>query len=69
MRSEPLSRASASDEMRLQCGGLQGLRAQIDSDALSIDVQRLLERLQDGGLDTLAWEPLLRVIGQWPQSR
>ena len=69
MRSEPLSRANTGDEMRLQCGGLQGLREQIDPEALSVDVQRLLERIQDGSLDTLAWEPLLRTIGLWSAGR
>lgn len=68
-RNEPLSHASGGDEMRLQCGGLQGLRGQIDPDALSVDVQRLLERLQDTNLKTLAWEPLLRAIGHWPGKR
>lgn len=69
MRSEPLAQASAGDELRLQCGGLQGLREQIDPDALSVDVQRLLELLQDGSLEALPWERLLRTIGQWPDKR
>lgn len=64
MRSDPLQRVSSSDEASLQCGGLQGLREQVDPDALSIDVQRLLERLQGDAIEQLAWEPLLRAIGR-----
>lgn len=66
-RAEPLSAAASLDtETRLQCGGLHGLREQLDPDAMATDVQRLLERLRDGGLAQVRWEPLLRVIGQWP---
>ena len=57
------------DDLRLQCGGLQGLRSELDPDALAIDVQRLLERLHEGGLEALAWEPILRAIGQWQPGR
>ena len=66
LRSDPLQRASSSDETRLQCGGLLGLREQLDPDAMSTDVQRLLERLQGDAIAQLSWEPLLRKIGQWP---
>jgi hypothetical protein len=70
MRNPPLSSLpGAADEMRLQCGGLVGLREQLDPQAHSTDVQRLLERLQDDGLDRLSWEPLLRTIGRWPEGR
>ncbi|MDE2598334.1 MAG: hypothetical protein KGL40_01790 [Rhodocyclaceae bacterium] len=70
LRNDPLSgRTSNSDELKLQCGGLGGLRAQLDSEALSVDVQRLLERLRAGGLQDIAWEPLLRSIGLWRLDR
>lgn len=65
MRTDPLQRVSTSDERSLQCGGLQGLREQLDPDAMSIDVQRLLERLHGDAIERLTWEPLLRTIGQW----
>lgn len=69
-RGEPLTAPAASgDEARLQCGGLHGLRQQLDAEALAVDVQRLLEKLASQPLDTLAWEPLLRSIGQWPGGR
>ena len=69
MRNSPLSTPpGGGDETRLQCGGLRGLREQLDPQTHSTDVQRLLERLQDGELDRLAWEPLLRAIGRWPES-
>lgn len=70
LRSNPLTHpASSADDLRLQCGGLQGLRSELDPDALAIDVQRLLERLHEGGLEALAWEPILRAIGQWQPGR
>lgn len=70
LRNEPLSGPTRSnDELKLQCGGLNGLRAQLDPDALSVDVQRLLERLREQGLQGIVWEHLLRAIGQWPLGR
>lgn len=70
LRSDPLtSPASNADDLRLQCGGLQGLRSVLDPDALAVDVQRLLERLHEGAPETLAWEPILRAIGQWQPGR
>lgn len=70
LRSEPLSgRTSNHDELKLQCGGLSGLRAQLDPDALSVDVQRLLAHVRAEGLEEIAWEQLLRTIGQWPTQR
>lgn len=70
MRSPPLNSApGTADEMRLQCGGLLALREQLDPQAHSTDVQKLLERLPDDGLDRLSWEPLLRAIGRWPEGR
>ena len=65
MRTDPLQPLASNDELSLQCGGLQGLREQLDPDALSIDVQRLLERLQGNAIERLSWEPLLRTIGHW----
>lgn len=49
-------------ELRLQCGGLSGLRNVLDQEAMSIDVQRLLERLQGRLLEQLPWEPILHAI-------
>lgn len=70
LRNDPLSGpTSNNDEVKLQCGGLSGLRTQLDPEALSVDVQRLLERLRVEGLQDIAWESLLRTIGQWPTPR
>ncbi len=70
LRSDPLSSpTSNADDLRLQCGGLQGLRSVLDPDALAIDVQRLLERLHADKSENLTWEPILRAIGQWQPSR
>lgn len=57
------------EEIRLQCGGLAGLQAALDQDTVAIDVQRLLERIAEGGMDELAWEPVLRSIGHWSGGR
>jgi hypothetical protein len=70
MRADPLSsRTSTADEQRLQCGGLEGLRNTLDADALSVDVQRLLERLPGKNTDKLQWEPILRAIGAYSPPR
>jgi hypothetical protein len=70
MRGDPLSsRTSNTDEQRLQCGGLEGLRSVLDGDALSVDVQRLLERLPGQLTDNLPWEQILRAIGAYSSSR
>lgn len=70
LRGEPLSGAASNlDELKLQCGGLGGLRQQLDPDALSVDVQRLQARLGSDGLQQIAWEPLLRSVGQWQAGR
>lgn len=70
LRGEPLNGAASNlDELKLQCGGLGGLRQQLDPDAVSVDVQRLHERLSGGGLQTIIWEPLLRSVGQWQAGR
>jgi hypothetical protein len=66
LRSEPLSGpTSNNDELKLQCGGLSGLRSQLDPDAVSVDVQRLQECLRTAGLKDITWERLLRTISQW----
>jgi hypothetical protein len=62
-RHEPLAGPSSSAaELRLQCGGLSGLRAALDADAIAIDVSRLLEQLALTEIDTLPWEQILRAI-------
>lgn len=69
-RHDPLAGpTSNSDALRLQCGGLSGLRAVLDADAIAIDVSRLLERLALTETDALPWEQLLRAISAWPASR
>ncbi|HTJ96830.1 MAG TPA: hypothetical protein VL381_05130 [Rhodocyclaceae bacterium] len=70
MRADPRSsRTSKPEELRLQCGGLTGLRTVLDRDAMSIDVHRLLERLADKELDLLPWEQILRAIGAWSVNK
>jgi hypothetical protein len=70
LRADPRStRATAGDELRLQCGGLVGLRNVLDQSAMSVDVQRLLERLQERNVDHVPWEPVLRTIGEWPSGK
>jgi hypothetical protein len=70
MRADPRStRTSKTEEIRLQCGGLTGLRRLLDNDAMSIDVQRLLERLADTKIDSLPWEQILRAIGAWSPGK
>lgn len=69
MKQEPLSGpTSKQDELRLQCGGLSGLRAALDADAVAIDVSRLLEQLALTETDALPWEKLLRTIANWPSA-
>lgn len=62
------ARPSAVEETRLQCGGLAGLHEALDRDTVAIDVQRLLERIAEGGMDSLDWMAVLRAIGQAPRS-
>lgn len=72
LRQDPLGHpATTRSEVRAQCGGLTGLRNVLDTEAMSIDVQRLLERIesQAGGVDKLPWEEILRAIALWPTER
>lgn len=49
-------------ELRLQCSGLTALRTVMDAEAMSVDVQRLLERLPASDFEALPWEQILRAI-------
>jgi hypothetical protein len=70
LRSDPLTNAlSISDELRLQCGGLAGLRSALDAEAMAVDVQRLLERIADYDLKALPWTQILRHVGKPDQAR
>lgn len=63
LRQAPLSAPTSSQtELRLQCGGLSGLRAALDADAIAIDVSRLLEKLALSETDDLPWAQILRAI-------
>lgn len=72
LRRDPFSHpATAANEVHTQCGGLSGLRKVLDTEAMSIDVQRLLERIESqcGGVDRLPWDEVLRSMAQWPTER
>lgn len=70
LRNDPLNNApSMSDERRLQCGGLAGLRFVLDAEAMAVDVQRLLERIAAYGLNALPWAQILRHVGKPDQAR
>lgn len=64
----PLPHAIA---MKIQSGGLHGLRQALDPDAPSADVQRLVRAALErpGGLAGLPWPEIVRVIGQWQGRR
>lgn len=54
--------------MRVQCGGLHGLKANLDPQALAPDVLRLL-RLADarfGDLQNLPFSELVQGVAAWP---
>lgn len=69
-KHDPLNGPTSNqDELRLQCGGLSGLRMALDPDAVAIDVARLLEQLALTETDALPWESLLRAINAWTPTK
>ena len=66
----PASAPTHAEALRLRCGGLAGLAEQFvaASDAGKIgDVDALVERIGGlpGGLDTIAWDRVVRAIAAW----
>ncbi|MBL8488400.1 MAG: hypothetical protein JNK22_15055 [Rhodocyclaceae bacterium] len=57
--------------MRIQCGGLAGLKAVIDPEATAIDVHRLVAAAQarDGGLDGLPFSRIVQGVAAWRGRR
>lgn len=57
--------------MRIQCGGLDGLRQVLDPEAPAVDVHRLvcLARERHGELDQLPFSDIVKGIAAWQGRR
>ena len=57
--------------MRIQCGGLAGLKAVVDAEATAIDVHRLVGAAQarEGGLDALPFSRIVQGVAAWQGRR
>lgn len=57
--------------LRIQCGGLEGLRAAIDADAAAPDVLRLVRRAteQFGSLEALPFSRIVQGVAAWKPRR
>lgn len=64
---EPLMHSQA---LRLQCGGIAGLRAALDEPDADVHGLVALAQQRHGSLAELPWEPLVAVMRAWaPQRR
>lgn len=57
--------------MKVQCGGLQGMKSVFDPDALAPNVRRLLRlaREQHGELDALPFTEIVKGVAAWQPRR
>lgn len=57
--------------MKIQCGGLDGMKCVFDPDALAPNVRRLLRlaREQCGALDTLPFSEIVKGVAAWKGRR
>ena len=57
--------------MRIQCGGLDGLQALLDADAVAPDVRRLVRLAQEryADLDELPFSQVVQGVAAWPARR
>ncbi|MBI5110266.1 MAG: hypothetical protein HZA62_16135 [Rhodocyclales bacterium] len=57
--------------MKIQCGGLDGMKRVFDPDALAANVRRLLRLAQDqcGGLESLPFSEIVKGVAAWKGRR
>ncbi|MCF8177665.1 MAG: hypothetical protein K9J74_04085 [Sulfuritalea sp.] len=57
--------------MKIQCGGLDGLKALLDADAVAPDVRRLIRLAQEqfGDLDSLPFSLIVQGVAAWKPRR
>jgi hypothetical protein len=57
--------------MKIQCGGLDGLKALLDADAVAPDVRRLVRLAQEryGDLDALPFSEIVQGVAAWKARR
>ena len=57
--------------MKIQCGGLSGMKQEFDTEALAPNVRRLLRiaRERHGDLDDLPFSAIVKGVAAWKQRR
>lgn len=57
--------------MKIQCGGLDGLKTLLDADAIAPDVRRLVRMAQErfGDLDSLPFSEIVQGVAAWKPRR
>jgi hypothetical protein len=57
--------------MKIQCGGLDGLKTLLDGDAVAPDVRRLVRLAQEryGDLATLPFSEIVQGVAAWKARR
>ncbi len=57
--------------MKIQCGGLDGLKALLDADAIAPDIRRLVRmaREQFGDLESLPFSEIVKGVAAWKPRR
>ncbi|MCF8197537.1 MAG: hypothetical protein K9J42_02125 [Sulfuritalea sp.] len=57
--------------MKIQCGGLDGLKALLDADAIAPDIRRLVRMAQEqfGDLEKLPFSEIVQGVAAWKPRR